>query len=128
MRIDVRIIAATNIDLESAVEENRFRKDLYYRLNVFPINIPALRERKSDIYLLSSYLIRKCNQEYGRNVSDISSKAVEVLSEYHWPGNVRELENIIARAIINMSPGERIIDYYHIRNFIQSIKIQQIKN
>jgi len=114
MRIDVRIIAATNIDLESAVEENRFRKDLYYRLNVFPINIPALRERKSDIYLLSSYLIRKCNQEYGRNVSDISSKAVEVLSEYHWPGNVRELENIIARAIINMSPGERIIDYYHI--------------
>jgi PAS domain S-box-containing protein len=112
--VDVRIIAATNVDLEKAMLEKRFRKDLYYRLTVYPIRIPSLSERKSDIYLLCSHIIRKCNQEYGRNVLDISDRALEVLSDYDWPGNVRELENIISRAIINMSMGERIIDYYHI--------------
>ncbi|MGI6585938.1 MAG: sigma 54-interacting transcriptional regulator [Lutisporaceae bacterium] len=122
IEVDVRIIAATNIDLEKAVEEKRFRKDLYYRLTVFPINIPSLSERKSDIYLLCNYLIRKCNQEYGRNVSDISIEAIQVLSEYHWPGNVRELENIIGRAIINMGTGERIIDSHHIPDLYSTNK------
>lgn len=112
--IDVRVIAATNTNLEKAVEERTFRKDLYYRLNVFPIYIPELMERKSDIYLLSKSLIRKCNQEYGRNVNDISGDAIRTLSEYHWPGNVRELENIIARAMINMRNGEKVIEYYHL--------------
>lgn len=114
IEIDVRIIAATNIDLEKAMLEKRFRKDLYYRLTIYPIRIPNLSERKSDIYTLSNHLIRKCNQEYGRNVSDISDEAMEVLTDYDWPGNVRELENIISRAIINMSIGEKIIEYRHI--------------
>ena len=112
--IDVRIIAATNIDLEKAMVEKRFRKDLYYRLTVYPIRIPSLSERKSDIYILCNNIIRKCNQEYGRNVSDISDEALEVLTDYDWPCNVSELENIISRAIINMSMGEKIIDYCHV--------------
>ena len=103
--IDVRIIAATNVNLEKAVEERKFRKDLYYRLNVFPINIPELKERMNDIYQLCTRLIRKFNQEFGRNVSDISEDAVRVLKSYHWPGNVRELENVIGRAMINMKMG-----------------------
>lgn len=120
--IDVRIIAATNVNLEKAVEERKFRKDLYYRLNVFPINIPELKERMNDIYQLCTRLIRKFNQEFGRNVSDISEDAVRVLKSYHWPGNVRELENVIGRAMINMKMGERIIGYEHLPILNNNVK------
>ncbi|SKC35573.1 sigma-54 interaction domain-containing protein [Maledivibacter halophilus] len=112
--IDVRILAATNIDLEKAVENGRFREDLYYRLNVIPIRIPSLREHKKDIYELTRHFIRKYNQEYGRYVTDISKEALEILMENEWQGNVRELENYIGRAIINMKFNETTIKSYHL--------------
>ncbi|MDI7247328.1 MAG: sigma-54-dependent Fis family transcriptional regulator [Bacillota bacterium] len=104
--VDVRVIAATNTDLEKAVREGRMREDLYYRLNVVPIFIPPLRERVEDIPLLCHSLIRRFNQAYGRNVSRISEEALATLTEYDWPGNVRELENVLSRAIINMHYSE----------------------
>lgn len=107
---DVRIIAATNRDLEAAIREKRFRGDLFYRLNVYPILIPSLRDRKEDIPKLIKILIQKYNMEYGRNVKGISDECVKILVGYSWPGNVRELENVIARAIINMDYTDTIID------------------
>jgi PAS domain S-box-containing protein len=111
--IDVRVISATNVDLEKAVLEGLFRKDLYYRLNVFPILIPPLRERKEDIPELVDFLIKSFNQEYGRNVSDISEEAMEIIYGYDWPGNIRELENFIGRAMINMKIAEKTINSSH---------------
>ncbi|RKD29999.1 sigma-54 interaction domain-containing protein [Thermohalobacter berrensis] len=112
--IDVRIIAATNIDLEKAVKEGKFREDLYYRLNVFPIYIPALRYRKDDIYPLVLHFIKKFNQEYGRSITEISEGALRILKKHDWPGNVRELENVIGRAIINMKHNETVIEEEYI--------------
>ncbi|NLC63942.1 MAG: sigma 54-interacting transcriptional regulator [Thermoanaerobacterales bacterium] len=112
--VDVRIIAATNVDLEKAVETGKFRKDLYFRLTVFPIDIPPLRKRKDDIPALVNYLIKKYNQEFGRAVEKISNEAINILMSYDWPGNIRELENAIARAMINMKFGEVVIQKYHI--------------
>lgn len=107
--IDVRVIAATNVALEEAVKSGKFREDLYYRLNVIPIEIPPLRKRKKDIYPLVLHLIKKFNEEYGRNVEDISKEALEILMNYDWPGNVRELQNYIGRAFINMKYTDKII-------------------
>lgn len=112
--INVRIIGATNMDLEKAVKEGRFRKDLYYRINVIPIMIPALRYRKDDVSALVFNSIRKLNQEYGRAITDISEGALDVLKEHDWPGNIRELENIIGRSIINMKLNETKIEKRHI--------------
>jgi len=114
INVDVRIISATNIDLKNAVREGRFREDLYYRLYVIPIYIPPLRERKEDMSLLINNLIRKCNQDFGRNIKGISPEALNLLLDYHWPGNVRELENVIERAVINMRLNEEIILPKHI--------------
>lgn len=107
--VDVRIIAATNVNLEQAVRNGRFREDLYYRLNIFPINIPSLKQRKDDIPLLVNEFIKKFNYEYGRNIRGIEEQAVNRLMEYDWPGNVRELENYVGRCIINMNFSEQII-------------------
>lgn len=115
--VDVRIIAATNVNLEKAIEEKLFREDLYYRLNVFPIFIPALRHRKEDIPQIIQYLINKFNQEYGRKIEGISNQSLQVLLNYSWVGNVRELENVIARAIINMHYSETIIELHHLPSF-----------
>lgn len=112
--VDVRIIAATNVNLEEAVKKGSFRKDLYFRLNVVPIYIPALRERKEDIPMLVAHLIKKYNQEYGRAVETISEDAVEYLMDYDWPGNIRELENVIGRAMINMKFSDVKIEKKHI--------------
>jgi len=98
--VDVRVIAATNRDLEELVREGRFRQDLYYRLNVFPIHIPPLRERKTDILLLADYFVGKYSKRSGKNVRRISTPAIDMLMSYHWPGNVRELENCIERAVL----------------------------
>lgn len=98
-KVDVRIIAATNIDLNQAVEDGRFRSDLFYRLNVFPIAIPPLRQRKADLPLLVDYFIGKTAREYGRQFH-FSSDCMEILAAYNWPGNVRELENLIERVAI----------------------------
>lgn len=117
VNVDVRVIAATNVDLEAAIDSGRFRADLYYRLNVLPIKIPPLRMRKGDIYDLSTLFIRKFNQQYGRNVQDISHQAVQQLARYDWPGNVRELDNVIGRAIINMKTNDTVIMENHLPQF-----------
>ena len=100
IKVDVRIIAATNKSLEEAVAKGTFREDLYYRLNVVPIEVPALRERKEDIPLLVEHFIDKISRKVGKQVTDISQKAINILLEYHWPGNIRQLENAIEYAII----------------------------
>ncbi|MEA2011942.1 MAG: sigma 54-interacting transcriptional regulator [Verrucomicrobiota bacterium] len=102
-KINVRVIAATNKDLEKAMKEGTFREDLYYRLNVFPLHLPRLRERKSDIILLSDHFLQKYNEEYDKNVRRISTSAINMMMAYHWPGNVRELENCIERAVLTSS-------------------------
>ena len=118
--IDVRIISATNVDLENAIHEKKFRQDLYYRLNVVPINIPALREHKSDIPALVKHLINKFNQEYGRNVSDLSPNALNRIMAYDWYGNVRELENFIGRTMINIKMYENSITTAHLPAILYS--------
>jgi formate hydrogenlyase transcriptional activator len=100
IRVDVRVIAATNRDLLAAVREKTFREDLYYRLNVFPIVVPPLRDRTDDIPLLAHFLTRKCGRQIGKLIERIDSDSLERLCAYHWPGNVRELENVIERALI----------------------------
>ncbi len=101
---DVRILAATNQDLEKAVKEKRFREDLYFRLKVIPIFLPPLRERRGDIPLLVSYFLEKINREMGTRISGISPEALKLLESHSWPGNVRELENTLIRAAV-LSPG-----------------------
>ena len=98
--IDVRVIAATNQDLRAALEQGTFREDLYYRLNVVPINIPPLRERKQDIPFLASHFVKKLAPDTGGRVESITDAAVAKLLSYHWPGNVRELENVIERSLV----------------------------
>jgi formate hydrogenlyase transcriptional activator len=103
--VDVRVIAATNKDLTAAVAERTFRQDLFYRLNVFPIRIPALRERVEDIPLLVEYLIDRYAQAVGKKIRNINKGTLDLFQTYHWPGNVRELQNVIERAVI-LSDGE----------------------
>jgi PAS domain S-box-containing protein len=112
--INVRVITATNVNLEKAIANGSFREDLYYRLNRMPIQIPPLRTRKTDIPLLCEVLIQKINQDYGRNVEGIQQAAMDKLMGYHWPGNVRELENILGRAIIFMNYNETMIEPKHL--------------
>ena len=99
IRVDVRIISATNKDLEEAVREKRFREDLFYRLNVIQIKLPRLRERREDIPLLTDHFLKKYSEELNKNISRISSEALRILLNYEFPGNVRELQNIIERAV-----------------------------
>ncbi|KOP83379.1 sigma-54-dependent Fis family transcriptional regulator [Cytobacillus solani] len=117
--INVRVIAATNVNLEKGIASGTFREDLYYRLNRMPIHIPSLRKRKEDIPLLCTRLIQKINQEYGRNVESISDFAMKKLMEYDWPGNVRELENILGRAIIFMNYNEIQLEEHHVPELIK---------
>ena len=98
--IDVRVVAATNVDLREALEQGTFREDLYYRLNVMPINIPPLRERKADIPFLADFFVKKLAPEMGSPVQTISDDAMVRLVNYHWPGNVRELQNVIERSLV----------------------------
>jgi len=100
IEVDVRIVAATNCDLRAMVEENRFRADLYYRLAVFPLKVPALRERREDIPLLTRYFVQKHAERMDRNIKSIPAYALEALTEYDWPGNIRELQNVIERSVV----------------------------
>ncbi|HTN73059.1 MAG TPA: sigma 54-interacting transcriptional regulator, partial [Methylomirabilota bacterium] len=100
IRVDVRLVAATNVDLAQKMAENQFRSDLYYRLNVFPVTIPPLRERREDIPLLVRYFAQKYARRMKKPIDVIPAQGMAVLSEYRWPGNVRELENFIERAVI----------------------------
>jgi Nif-specific regulatory protein len=118
IKTDVRIIAATNKNLERAVEEETFRGDLYYRLNVFPIYLPPLRERKTDMLLLADYFLEKYAAENGKDIKRLSTPAIDMLMEYHWPGNVRELENCIERAVLLCEEG--VIHSYHLPPTLQT--------
>ena len=100
IKVDVRVIAATNRNLEKEVAEGRFRLDLYYRLNVFPVELPSLRERKDDIPLLAQHFVEKLSEKLGRNITDISPEALKALRSYDWPGNVREMEHVMERSLL----------------------------
>src|SRR5436190_2544091 len=99
-KVDVRIIAATNRKLEKEVAEGRFRLDLYYRLNVFPIELPPLRERTEDIPALAHHFINYYNHKAGKKITGLSDKVLKNMTAYHWPGNIRELENLIERSVL----------------------------
>ena len=107
IRVDVRVIAATNRDLQAALVERAFRSDLFYRLNVFPVEMPPLRDRPTDIPLLVEYFVHRFSKRAGKKITGISTSALDLLQSYHWPGNIRELQNVIERAVI-VCDGERL--------------------
>ncbi len=111
IKVDVRVIAATNHDLKEAVRREKFRTDLFYRLSVFPIRMPALRERREDIPLLTHFFIEQASERMGKPIEEVSQEALEAMEKYHWPGNVRELKNVIERAVIITPDGRlRLLD------------------
>jgi Nif-specific regulatory protein len=118
IKVNVRLIAATNVDLEQAVQEGRFRSDLYYRLNVFSIYLPPLRERKTDILLLADHFLEKYSRQNGKRIKRISTPAIDMLMSYHWPGNVRELENVIERTTLVCESN--VIHGYHLPPTLQT--------
>jgi len=108
IRVDIRVIAATNTNLEDAVARGKFRQDLYFRLNVVPVSIPPLRDRKEDIPLLANHFLNKFNTAFNKRIPGFTERALEVLSRYHWPGNIRELENLIERIVVLCTTEESI--------------------
>ena len=118
IKVNVRLITATNVDLEQAVSDGRFRSDLYYRLNVFSIYLPPLRERRTDILLLADHFLEKYGGQNGKRIKRISTPAIDMLMTYHWPGNVRELENVIERATL-VCEGN-VIHGYHLPPTLQT--------
>jgi len=100
IRTDARLVAATNRDLKAMVEDNRFRADLYYRLHVFPLHVPPLRERREGIPLLTRYFVQKHAQRMSRNIDSIPTSVLDALTDYDWPGNIRELQNVLERPVI----------------------------
>jgi len=112
IHVDFRCVSATNRDLEALIEEKQFRFDLYYRLNVFPVHLPPLRQRKEDIPLLANYFLKKFSDSMSKRVAQISPAAMKLLQRYDWPGNVRELENAIERAmVVAQAPELRESDF-----------------
>lgn len=134
VKVDIRIIAATNRDLKKLVDTGRFRADLYFRLNVINIDLPPLRERRGDIFLLADYFIKKFNAAYGKQVTGISQEVKNVFESYNWPGNIRELENVIERAVImgdspvidmailpgGINPGKKYDSAFSVRDYIKT--------
>jgi len=120
LRCDVRVIAATNRDLHSAIAAGSFRSDLFYRLNVFPIELPPLRERKEDIPILVNYFVNRYAQRAGKKIDTIRKKSIEALQEYSWPGNVRELQNVIERSLIIVDTNEFSVDKNWLSHEFQS--------
>ena len=118
IKVDVRLIAATNRDLEKLVREEKFRQDLYYRLNVFPIHVPPLRERRTDIPLLADFFVERYSKANHKSIKRITTPAIDMLISYHWPGNVRELENCIERAVLLSDEGA--IHGYHLPPTLQT--------
>jgi chemotaxis protein methyltransferase CheR len=111
IKVDVRIIAATNRNLEEEVHMGQFRDDLWYRLNIFPITVPPLRDRLDDISLLVDFYVKKISKRMGKSIEIIPTSVMNALQNYHWPGNIRELENVLERAVINSSgPKLRLMD------------------
>jgi transcriptional regulator with GAF, ATPase, and Fis domain len=110
IKTDVRVVAATNRDLQAAIAEGRFRDDLFYRLNVFPIEIPPLRERREDVALLVEYFVDRYASQAGKKITGISKRSMELLQTYRWPGNIRELQNVIERSVIISDSENLCID------------------
>jgi Nif-specific regulatory protein len=121
VKVNVRVVAATNKDLEAAVKEGTFREDLYYRLNVFSVYMPPLRERKPDIPLLADHFVEKYAAAHGKDVRRIATTAIDMLMSYHWPGNVRELENCIERAVLVCEGG--VIHAHHLPPTLQTAEV-----
>jgi DNA-binding NtrC family response regulator len=131
IKVDIRVISATNTNLENAVSQGQFRQDLYFRLNVVPISIPPLRERKEDIPLLAKHFLDKFNTAFNKKIPGFSEKALDAFTRYHWPGNIRELENLVERIVV-LSPGNEKIDLRDIpleilMNSGQNIKEREVK-
>ncbi|HWJ03645.1 MAG TPA: sigma 54-interacting transcriptional regulator [Verrucomicrobiae bacterium] len=122
VKVDVRVVAATNRDLKQMVRQGEFRQDLYYRLNVVELHIPPLRDRKEDLEMLLNYFITKFERKLGKRISGISRAALDRLKTYHWPGNVREMENVLERAIVSMDKGESVINHLHIGQLAEKIR------
>lgn len=120
VKLDVRVIAATNVSLEKLVAEGNFLPDLYYRLNVVPIVIPALKEHPEDIPEVARLIVMRLNQEYGRVVTAIDPAVISIFKKHDWPGNVRELENVIGRAMISMELDEKVIKVTHIKGVFEN--------
>ena len=118
IKVNVRLIAATNRDLASEVETGSFREDLFYRLNVYPIYLPPLREREADLLLLADYFLEKYAREYNKDIKRISTPAIDALVQYHWPGNVRELENCMERSVLLCD--DKVIHSYHLPPTLQT--------
>jgi Nif-specific regulatory protein len=118
IRVDVRILSATNRDIEELIRNFQFRLDLYYRLNLFPIFVPPLRERKTDIMLLADHFIERLGKKHGKSIARISTPAIDMMMSYHWPGNIRELENCIERAVILSTDG--VIHGHHLPPSLQT--------
>ena len=110
IRVDVRVVAATNRDLSEAVADGAFREDLFYRLNVFPLEMPPLRERQEDIAVLVEYFVHRCARTAGKAIRRISQRTLDLLKAYPWPGNVRELQNVIERSVIVSDTDEFTVD------------------
>ncbi|MCW3807320.1 sigma-54-dependent transcriptional regulator [Plebeiibacterium marinum] len=125
-KINIRLISATNRNLEEEVNKGKFREDLYYRLNVMPISVPSLRDRKDDIPLLVHFFMEKFNRKIGADITSISSKALKKLIDYNWPGNVRELENIIERSYILSSGNKLDVDFNFNRNGNSQLKNEHL--
>ena len=116
LRADVRVISATNCDLQTAIAGGAFRSDLYYRINVFPIKLPPLRERKEDVPLLVNYFVDRYAKRAGKKIKHIQKKTLDTLQDYSWPGNVRELQNVIERSLIICETNEFSIDKSWVAN------------
>lgn len=125
IKVDVRILAATNADLEQLMSDGKFREDLYYRLNVYTIMLPPLRERKTDILLLADHFMLKYGRKHGKPIKRISTPAIDMLRVYHWPGNVRELENCIERAVLVCE--DQVIHSYHLPPTLQTAESSNTK-
>jgi DNA-binding NtrC family response regulator len=108
LHVDVRVIATTNRDLQQAVREGRFREDLYFRLKVFPLHLPPLRQRRDDIPILAAHFVAEMNKRFARNLKGVSPAAQQLMREYDWPGNVRELRNVIERGVL-LATGDQIL-------------------
>jgi Nif-specific regulatory protein len=121
IKVDVRLVAATNKDLEAAVQQGQFREDLYYRLNVFSIFMPPLRDRRPDILLLADHFVEKYAAAHGKDVRRIATTAIDMLMSYHWPGNVRELENCIERAVLVCDGG--VVHAHHLPPTLQTAEV-----
>ncbi|MHB1399907.1 MAG: sigma-54-dependent transcriptional regulator [Trichloromonadaceae bacterium] len=128
LKVDVRIIAATNRDLDEEVHNGRFRKDLFYRLNVFPITSPPLRRRKEDVPLLIHHFVAKFNKKIGKKIETVSKATMDALQSYHWPGNVRELESIVERAVITSAgPALQVLDRFAPARTSEEATSQELK-